>query len=382
MKRNNCLVCGAALFQNPLLECRSMPKSAQHFPDGDHLDEDQPIDLCLKQCTGCGLVQLDVDAVDYFRDVIRSGGYSTTMHQLRHEQYERFMQMCPVKGKKIIEIGCGRGEFLRIWREDAFDADVYGIENDPELVEIALQDGLKVDRCFAENENTVLKNGPFDGFCSFNFLEHQPDPNGMLRCIRNNLNDEAYGLITVPTWEYIAAQESYYELIRDHIAYYSKDSLCFLLEKNGFSVLSIREINRDTWEAIVRKRPTENTDRIKENMEKLKNQLHSMADEMLKDNRKLAIWGASHQGLTILASTGIAEKVSCVIDSAPFKQGLYTIGSHIRIVSPDQAFADPPGAILIIAPGYTEEIRDIICKRTGGKVLVYALRSNQLEKIT
>ena len=92
-------------------------------------------------------------------------------------------------------------------------------------------------------------------FLSFNFLEHQPDPAGMLRCIYNNLEDDGMGLLTVPSFEYIMDHSSYYELIRDHIAYYTFDTLTSLLERTGFVVEEAEVINRDTLAVIVRKRP-------------------------------------------------------------------------------------------------------------------------------
>lgn len=379
--RKTCLACGAPLWKEPLMICDHMPKSAQHFPAAEEVSSDQTVTLRLMECSGCGLVQLDTDAVGYYRDVIRSGGYSTTMHQLRHEQYERFLSQCPLEGKKIIEVGCGRGEFLRIWREDHFPVEAFGIEHDPELVKITAEDHLSVEQNFAEDEESVFTGGPFDGFCSFNFLEHQPYPGRMLRSIYSNLRDEAYGLITVPAWEYILEQESYYELIRDHIAYYSKESFTLLLENNGFRVLSTRLVNRDTWEAIVAKKQRVSVDAMIQNREILKQEIRKLTDSLRGKDGKLAVWGASHQGLTILSSMELEQDIAYVIDSAPFKQGLYTIGSHIRIVSPDHVKEEPVQAILIIAPGYTEEIAYSVREEYGDKITIYALRGNHLEKI-
>ena len=376
--RNHCIVCGAPLHGVPLLKCGRMPKSAQFFPDASQLDADRPIDLELTQCSGCGLVQLNAGPVDYYRDVIRSGGYSTTMHALRHEQYDRFMRLCPIKGRRIIEVGCGRGEFLRIWREDGFDVDACGIEHDPALVKIAREDGLDVSQGFAEDADTRLEGGPFDGFCSFNFLEHQPDPNGMLRCIYNNLQSEAYGLITVPSLEYIVDQECYYELIRDHIAYYSRETFCFLLEKNGFRVLSCTEVNRDTWEAIVEKKRPLDASALRENAQSLQREIDELTDGLSRAGKRLAVWGASHQGLTVLSSTVLGRNTAYVVDSAPFKQGRYTIGSHIPIVPPAHIARDPVDAVLIIAPGYTDEIAGILRRDYSG-IDIYALKGKHLE---
>lgn len=378
--RKNCIVCGALLHEAPLLACRRMPMAAQHFPDAATAVNDGPIDFNLRQCSGCGLVQLDVEPVDYYRDVIRSGGYSTTMHRLRHEEYERFMEMCPIRDKRIVEVGCGQGEFLRIWREDGFSVEACGIEHDPKLAEMARADGLSVSVGFARDEYTRLEGGPFDGFCSFNFLEHQPDPNGMLRCIYQNLRDEAYGLVTVPSWEYILEQESYYELIRDHIAYYDRETFRFLLEKNGFRVLSLREVNRDTWEAIVEKKRPADTRALRANRDALRDEIEALLHRLEERGKRLAVWGASHQGLTILSSMALRDKVAYVVDSAPFKQGRLTMGSHIEIVPPSRIAEDPVDGILIIAPGYTDEIARSIRENYRADIEIFALRGNRLEK--
>ena len=109
MKR--CIACGAPLWETPLLTLDNMPASAQHMPDKDHVDEDQGLTLDLCQCMGCGLVQFDCEPVDYYRDVIRAGGYSTTMAELRRKQYRHLIETYHLEGKRFIEVGCGQGEF-------------------------------------------------------------------------------------------------------------------------------------------------------------------------------------------------------------------------------------------------------------------------------
>ena len=77
MKR--CIACGAPLWETPLLTLDNMPASAQHMPDAQGVKEDRGLTLDLCQCMGCGLVQFDCEPVDYYRDVIRAGGFSKTM---------------------------------------------------------------------------------------------------------------------------------------------------------------------------------------------------------------------------------------------------------------------------------------------------------------
>lgn len=372
-----CIVCGAELVNEPLMRCTNMPGSAQDIPGKSELESDSGIDLDLYQCPGCGLVQFSCEPVSYYRDVIRAGGYSTTMVELRRKQYTHFIERCHLDGKKIIEVGCGQGEFLQVLTE--FPVEAYGIEHKQDLVVKAREKGLRVFCDFAESSSHLLQDGPFDAFLSFNFLEHQPRPNDMMQCIYNNLVEDGYGLITVPSFEYILEHDSFYELLRDHIANYTQDSLRFLIEKNGFRVLECERINRDTWAMIVQKRPKVDVSGLKHNFALLSAQMNDYVDKRVKDNKKIAVWGASHQGFTAVSTTGVGDRIAYIIDSAPFKQGKYAPASHIPIVHPDHFFEDPVDSILIIAPGYTDEIAGIIRLRYGTQVEISVLKSSSIE---
>lgn len=71
--------------------------------------------LRLCQCRRCGLLQLDNAPVPYYKDVIRSGGFSKSMISSRNEQFKYFIDKCDLKGKKIVEVGLwGRGIYQGI----------------------------------------------------------------------------------------------------------------------------------------------------------------------------------------------------------------------------------------------------------------------------
>ncbi len=377
MKR--CIACGAPLWETPLLTLDNMPASAQHMPDAQGVKEDRGLTLDLCQCMGCGLVQFDCEPVDYYRDVIRAGGFSKTMVELRRYQYKHLIDSYHLEGKKFIEVGCGQGEFLKVLSE--FPVEVHGIEHDPHLVELARAQGLDVTEGFTETEDTRFAGGLYDVFLSFNFLEHQPDPSTMLQAIYRNLEDDAMGLITVPSFEYIMDHNSYYELIRDHLAYYTFETLTTLLERNGFQVEECEVINRDTLSVIVKKRPQMDTENLLECYVNLKREMESYMKYLDAWDKKVAIWGASHQGFTLAATTKLGEKAGYIIDSAPFKQGKFAPASHLPIVGPDHFHDHPVDAIIITAPGYTDEIAASIRQKFGTSVEVRAMRSNHLEMV-
>ena len=377
MKR--CIACGAPLWETPLLTLDNMPASAQHMPDAQGVKEDRGLTLDLCQCMGCGLVQFDCEPVDYYRDVIRAGGFSKTMVELRRYQYKHLIDSYHLEGKKFIEVGCGQGEFLKVLSE--FPVEVHGIEHDPHLVELARAQGLDVTEGFTETEDTRFAGGLCDVFLSFNFLEHQPDPSTMLQAIYRNLEDDAMGLITVPSFEYIMDHNSYYELIRDHLAYYTFETLTPLLERNGFQVEECEVINRDTLSVIVRKRPQMDTENLLECYVNLKREMETYMKYLDAWDKKVAIWGASHQGFTLAATTKLGEKARYIIDSAPFKQGKFAPASHLPIVGPDHFHEHPVDAIIITAPGYTDEIAASIRQKFGTAVEIRAMRSNHLEMV-
>ena len=209
-------------------------------------------------------------------------------------------------------------------------------------------------------------------------MEHQPDPNGMLQGIYNNLSDDGMGLITVPSLEYILNHDGYYELIRDHIAYYTFDTLRFVLEKNGFEVLEQETINRDTLSIVVKKREKLNVDGIRNSYASICDELNSFISNCKKNNKRVAIWGASHQGFTLASTANLTDKVEYIIDSAPFKQGKYAPASHIPIVSPDWAAHHIVDVIIIMAPGYTNEIASLIKERYGHQVEIAIIKSRCL----
>lgn len=376
---NKCILCGSLLDDaDTLFSCANMPGSAQDIPSKEELQNDHGVDLTLVQCKYCGLVQIPTKPVHYYKKVIRAGGGSTTMVALRKQQYEDLIKRFDLYGKKILEVGCGQGEFLRIWKN--YDVRAVGIEFDVALVSKARGEGLEVYKAFAENAATELPEAPFDAFVQFNFLEHQPHPNEMLQCIYHNLTEDGVGLVTVPSLEYIL-QNGYYEIIKDHIAYYSKETLYFLFQKNGFEIVDYQTVNRDTHAITVRKRHLHDASVWQESFKILKKELLEHINSYRAKGKKVAVWGASHQGFTLLSSLGLGDKISYIIDSAPFKQGKYSPASHVPIVDKRHYFEEQVDSIIIMAPGYTDEIASMIKKELNADLDIRAIRSIHLERV-
>lgn len=373
---NQCRVCNHAFFESPLLRLENMPKAAQHLPDADSLDKDRGVDLEVYQCSGCGLVQLTNDPVPYYREVIRAAAFSEEMEEFRAKQFGSFIAEYALKGKRIIEIGCGRGEYLAIMRQSGVEA--YGLEYSEESVRHCLSTGLKVSQGFIEDSNFRLECAPFNGFYILNFLEHLPHPNALLRGIHKNLTVDGVGMVEVPNFDMILRNKLFSEFIGDHLFYFTKETLDITLRFNGFEIIEFNELWYDyILSAVVKKKPQTDLS----NFDNYRAQLKIDLEDYIRrfEPRKVAIWGAGHQALAIISLMNLAEKVRYVIDSAPFKQGKYTPASHVPIVSPEALNSDPVDAVIVMAASYSDEVAKTIRQEFDKNIRVCIVRDYGLE---
>jgi SAM-dependent methyltransferase len=355
-----------------------MPAAAQGLPTAAELAEDHGVSLELRQCSCCSLVQLSNPPVAYYRDVIRAAGKSPEMRAFRLAQFSAWLEGHRLVGRKVLEVGCGRGEYLSLLAECG--ADAHGIEHRAESVVACVAAGLKVERDFIEGPHSRVGGGPFDGFAILNFLEHLPDAHLALQGIAANLIDGGIGLVEVPNFDMILEAGLFAEFIGDHLFYFTRASLCHLLEGNGFEVLDCRPEWHDyVLSATVRKRRPMDLSALAG----CQAALRASFDTFLAGfgERRVAVWGAGHQALALISLMGIAGHLRYVVDSAPFKQGRYTPATHLSIVAPAQLEEGEVDAIIVLAASYSDEVAGIIRERHGARFSVAVLRANRLETV-
>jgi 2-polyprenyl-3-methyl-5-hydroxy-6-metoxy-1,4-benzoquinol methylase len=353
-----------------------MPRVAQFLPDASSVEADRGLDLIVCQCSGCGLVQLDGDPVPYYKDVIRSAGLSPEMRAFRQAQFGGFVSRFGLAGRKAIEIGCGRGEYLSVLQESG--AVAHGLEHAADAVAACVAEGRHVTQGFVEAPNQTLPGGPFDAFLILNFLEHLPDPNATLRGIRHNLSDGGVGMVEVPNFDMMLRQRQFAEFVSDHLLYFTAATLTSTLTINGFEVLDCSEqFHGYILSADVRKRGPLDLGGFEAQQRRLKDEIHAYIGRFPAG--RVAIWGAGHQALAIMSLLDLGRSVRYVVDSAPFKQGKFTPATHLPIVPPSALDTDPVDALIIIAAGYSDEVARIVRSRFNPGLQVAIWREHGLE---
>ncbi len=372
----NCRLCASHILVEPRFRLGNVPRSAQGLPLAAELDLDTGQDLDVFQCQDCGLVQLTGEPVPYYREVITAAGWSGKMLAFRQAQAQDLVARFELQDKRILEVGTGEGYFLDLLSTSG--ARGVGLEAGHESVVRGRAQGRQILEGYLDGD-TQLPGAPFDGFVCINFLEHAPDPRGFLRTLRDQLVPGAPGLIEVPSFEHMLECDRFYDFIPDHLSYFTEKTLRLILETSGFEVLSCSRV----WEgydlaALVRRRECWDGMGWKVDLNALVAAIRGFLTLHVNEGRKAAVWGASHQALTLLALAR-AREVRYLVDSAPFKQGRYTPVIHTPIHGPAMLDTDPVDAVLVMAAGYSDEVVRILREERGFQGMVAVIRGNTVE---
>lgn len=120
--------------------------------------------------------------------------YTEYPKQLCHYLFQSF-NLQP--GMKMLEPGCGRGEFLLNFKD--LGLDVYGVDISPEAREY--ENDFPVEVCDVENEILPFDDSTFDVIYSKSFIEHLYHPERYLKEAFRVLKPGGKLITLVPDWE-------------------------------------------------------------------------------------------------------------------------------------------------------------------------------------
>lgn len=171
--------------------------------------------------------------IDYVIFENRFRGSSDLIRE-RQRKYTGFFEGC----KTVLDLACGRGEFLELMKERGISAE--GVDINKEMIDICLGKGLKVSEADAL-DFTKDKKEKFDGiFCS-NFVEHLdfPQLRELIRGCARSLKENGVIVIETVNPESLNVFGSAFYLDMTHIRPIHPLGLEAFLESNGFSETKI-----------------------------------------------------------------------------------------------------------------------------------------------
>jgi 2-polyprenyl-3-methyl-5-hydroxy-6-metoxy-1,4-benzoquinol methylase len=143
-------------------------------------------------------------------------------------------------GGRVLDLGCGRGEFLELLAGKGFQAE--GVDLNAEMIDVCRDKGLAVERGDLLEHLAARPDASLDGIFSSQVIEHLP-PTALRRMIELSFAKlRPNGRILLETLNPLSvfALVHVYFLDMTHRTPVHPQALQFLLEAAGFSAVSIR----------------------------------------------------------------------------------------------------------------------------------------------
>lgn len=375
LEEKSCRLCKSRLSPKPSFILDNLPLGVQFFPAKEELTSDKPVVLNIYRCDACGFVQAFGNQVVYESEHSAATSISPAMMEHKYSQAENFLTKYNLKGKNILEAGCGDGHFLKMLK-DAGAGNVIGVEPSVKSKESSeYKNEVTIHSDYITKKN-ILKEGPFDAFATFHVMEHIPDIHDFIAGIDANLKEGAIGFVEVPSSELIEDELRFYDIINDHLNYFTLRTMKLAFEMHNFEILdSYRDWNGEHNVVIVKKLKKYDFEIIEKAKTETINNLTSVLNKY--SDKKVAIWGASMHSLTLLSQFH-TEKIAYVIDSAKYKQDRFTPVSHYSIFSPTILSIQPVDCIIIIAPRFVNEIVTDLTSKIDFDGVVAVLDKDQI----
>ena len=368
------------------------------------------IPLTLILCKKCGLVQLketvrpDLLYKNYF---YRTAINDTMKRDLQDVVNYAVENVKTEKDDVVVDIGANDCTMLSMYPDHL---KKFGIEPATNIDWSHVNKSITIVNNYF-SKDTVLKatNGKKAKIISATAVFYDfDDPNIATKDIKDVLHEDGVCVIQVSYLLDTIRDMNFYDVVHEHLEYYSLKSINYLMERNGLKIIDATTnfVNGGSLRVLVthKENSRPKSKRYKEilyedkkwNLEELDTyvQYEHKIKDIIKKSREFIVneienggtvigLGASTKGNVLLQICGIGKDLLPYIsDRNKEKVGLRTLGTDIEIISEEKAREINPSAMLVIPWNFKEEVlsreKDYI--QNGGKMLFLMPRPYFVDK--
>jgi SAM-dependent methyltransferase len=332
--------------------------------------------ILLGFCASCGFISntaFDPRLHEYSSQYEETQGFSATFQEFHSGLAARLIERHDLHGKRIIEIGCGKGEFLTMLCEKG---ENWGIGFDPAYVSARNLSPAKDRITFITDfysEKYAHVHGDF--VCCKMTLEHIPDTLRFMQTVRRSVGDRTGTKVffMIPEVLRILRDRAFWDIYYEHCSYFSPGSLSSLFRRSGFVVEALSTEYDGQYLTIEARVGADDGARrlpLEEDLADLRAEIESFVRDIERterrwaerlrsfeaDGRKTVIWGGGSKGVAFLTKLGITDQIRYAVDINPYKHGTFMAGTGQEIVSPEFLRTYRPDAVVVMNPIYMKEI--------------------------
>jgi SAM-dependent methyltransferase len=380
MKSSNMKICPACKREtmSVFYEAQHAPvHSVMLFPTREEAVNFPQGEIALSFCTACGFISnraFDAALQHYSTRCEETQGFSVTFNKFHRKLAERMVERYDLHGKSIIEIGCGKGEFLSLLCELGNN---HGIGFDPAYVPDRMVSPAKDRMTFIQDlYSEKYKSHQADFVCCKMTLEHIPDVADFMTTVRRSIGDKKDTVIffQIPEVRRVLKEQGFWDVYYEHCSYFSKGSLGRLFRTTGFDVVDLATEYDDQY-LMIEARPggavptkplaqEDDLDALKQEVAAFATQVPKILDrwkqrlrELRANGKKAVLWGGGSKGVAFLTTLNIHDEVQYAVDINPYKKGTYMAGTGQEVVMPEFLATYKPDLVIVMNPIYMDEIR-------------------------
>lgn len=394
----HCRACGAANLL-PILSLGNTPLANSLRSENQLTEPEKTYPLELVFCPACTLVQITetVDPQELFRHYLYFSSFSDTMIAHAAALSQRLISELNLNpNSMVVEIASNDGYLLKNYAAQGIP--VLGIEPAKNIASAATEKGIRTISEFFNLElaRRLSEDGvQADLIHAHNVLAHVADLQGVVAGIAALLKDDGIAVIETPYIKDLIDRCEFDTIYHEHLCYYSVTALDRLFRRHDLRIVNVERIpihggsirvfvsRRDQPADTVRQTLEEEknwgVDRMDfyaqfgSRVEKLRSDLCNLIRQLKADGAKIAVYGASAKGSTLLNYFGLGKnELDFVVDRSSVKQGYFTPGTHLPIHPPEALLERRPDYVLLLTWNFRDEIleQQKAYRDAGGKFII------------